>query len=90
MEKRKRPLKDTPRYAITLKMGDTLIASTGSTLLQALHSLTKPVKITTKSIITVTHGEKQFSRGLTIPMANRLFYPAAQIYHAKNYALLLK
>lgn len=71
-------------------MGDMVIEGTGSTVLDALHSLTKPVKITTKSIITITNGEKHFSRGLTIPMANRLFYPAAQIYHAKNFELLLK
>ena len=38
----------------------------------------------------VTHGEKKHSRALTIPLAKRLFYPAAQIFHAKNFELLLK
>ena len=98
MKKRKpRPYKKVekvefvaPAYVVSLQLGDSKIEGIGETLLAAIKSLEKPVKITTKSILTVAHGEKKHSRGLTIPLAKRLFYPAAQQYLAKNLELLLR
>lgn len=81
---------DDSQFVITLDFGGQIVEGKGNTLLQALQSLKKPVKITTKSVIAITDGQKKFSRPLTVPMATRLFYPAAQIYHAKNFANLLK
>ena len=90
MKKRKpRPYK-VAVLAVTLKLGDTTLEGSGDTVLEALRAIKKPVKITTKSILTVTKGDKKHSRGLTVPLAKRLFYPAAQQYHAKNLELLLK
>ena len=81
---------DDEKYSVSLKLDNTILEGSGETVLDALRALPKPDKITTKSIITVSKGDKRHSRPLTVPLANRLFFPAAQIYHAKNYELLLK
>ncbi len=75
---------------LNLTFGNTVCSGTGKTVLEALQSIPRPLKITTKSVLTVRKGEKKHSRALTIPLAKRLFYPAAQIYHAKHLELLLK
>ena len=77
-------------YAVTLKLGNSTLEGRGDTVLSALRSIQKPVKITTKSVLTVSKGDKKHSRGLTIPLAKRLFYPAAQQYLAKDLQLLMK
>ena len=79
-----------PDFVVSLKLDKTTLEGKGVTVLEALQAIPKPVKITTKSVLTVTNGEKKHSRPLTIPLAKRLFYPAAQIYHAKNLESLLK
>lgn len=79
-----------PVFAVSLKLDKTILEGKGATMLEALRAIVKPVKITTKSVLTVSNGIKTHSRPLTVPRANRLFYPAAQIYHAKNFELLLK
>lgn len=81
---------DKPLFAISLQLDKTELKGEGATLLEALKAIPKPVKITTKSVLTVTNGEKTHSRPLTIPLAKRLFYPAFQLHQAKNLALLLK
>ena len=80
----------TPQVVVTLALDKTEIKGTGATVLEALRTLKKPIKITTKSVLTITKGDKKHSRPLTIPLAQRLFYPAAQIYNAKNLELFLK
>ncbi len=87
---KKVPVSAEPDVAITLKLGDLLLQGTGGSILEALRSLPVPVKIVTKSVLTVTKGDKTHSRPLTIPLAKRLFYPAHQIFHARNLELLLK
>lgn len=77
-------------FVVSLAIGDTVLKGTGATVLDALKAIKKPIKITTKSILTVEKGEKKHSRVLTVPLGNRLFYPAAQIYHAKNLEMCLK
>lgn len=79
-----------PQFSVSLQFDKTTLKGAGGSVLEALRALPKPVKITTKSILTVQKGEKKHSRGLTIPLAKRLFYPAAQMYHAKSLSLLLK
>jgi len=83
-------VKVAPRVSVSLKLDTTVLQGAGATVLEALRSIEKPVKITTKSVLTVTDGTKTHSRPLTIPRAQRLFYPAAQIYIAKDLALFLK
>lgn len=79
-----------PQFSVSLQLDKTTLEGHGATVLEALRAIKKPVKITTKSVLTVSRGDKKHSRGLTIPLAKRLFYPAAQIYHAKAWELLLK
>lgn len=86
----KRKAKVTTAFTVTFEIGDKTLKGEGDTVLQAIQAIKKPVKITTKSILTVASGEKKHSRGLTIPLAKRLFYPGAQMYIAKDLQLLLK
>ncbi len=95
MKKKPRPYKvskpeEKPQVKVSLNFAGTVVESKGDTVLTALRALKKPAKITTKSVITITKGEKTHSRPLTIPLANRLFYPGAQIYHAKFFEMFLK
>lgn len=83
-------LRQQPDYTVALQLDKISLEGKGNTVLEALRAIKKPTKITTKSILTVTKGEKKHSRALTIPLAKRLFYPGAQIYHAKNLELLMK
>ncbi len=86
-----RAIKNTSAlFSIVLKFDSLVLNGSGETMLDALRAIRKPIKITTKSTIAITHGEKKFTRVLTVPMATRLFYPAAQIYHARNFSQLLK
>ena len=75
---------------VTLTLGDNTLVGSGETVLAALRAIKKPVKITTKSVLTVTKDNKTHLRPLTIPLAKRLFYPASQIHVAKNLDLVLK
>ena len=84
-----KPAKEV-RYNVSLNLADTTLKGSGVSILEALRAIKKPVKITTKSVLTVTYGKKRHSRPLTIPLAKRLFYPASQMYIAKNLALLMK
>ena len=79
-----------PVYVVSLQLDKTILKGNGATVLEALRAIPKPVKITTKSVLTVSKGDKEHSRPLTIPLAKRLFYPAAQIYQAKNLELLMR
>ena len=83
-------MEKSSQVSVTLQLGDTTLEGSGGSVLEALRSLKKPTKITTKSVLTVTKGDKKHSRPLTIPLAKRLFYPASQLYHAKNLELLMK
>jgi hypothetical protein len=90
MAKTTKRAKPADEVTIDLMFGTTVCSGTGQTVLEALRSIPKPIKITTKTILTVTKGEKKHTRPLTIPLAKRLFYPGAQIYQAKNLEMLLK
>lgn len=79
-----------PTYSISLQLDNTHLEGTGATMLEALRSIQKPVKITTKSVITVSNGAKKFSRALTIPLAQRLFRHGFQPIQARNLELLIK
>lgn len=81
---------EVPDFTVTLQLDKTTLEGKGNTVLEALRKIKKPVKITTKSILTITKGDKKHSRGLTIPLAKRLFYPAAQMYYARDWERLMK
>ncbi len=82
--------KVAPQFSVSLKLDKTTLEGNGGTVLEALRAIKKPVKITTKSVLTISKNGKSHSRNLTIPLAKRLFYPASQIYWAKDLELLMK
>lgn len=90
IKKPRKPYTRKKGYSISLDFAGKVISAKGATLLEALRAIPKPVKITTKSILTVSKGDKKHSRSLTVPLAKRLFYPAFQFLQAKNLELLLK
>ena len=75
---------------ITLTFENETHKGTGETILEALKSIQRPDKITTKGTILVVDGENRFERVLTVPQAKRLFYPLAQAFLSKGLALGLK
>ena len=81
-----------PQFSVSLKLDKTILEGSGDTVLEALNqvAMQKPVKITTKSVLTVTKGDKKHSRALTIPLAKRLFMPKIQQFIAKSLELVLK
>lgn len=81
---------ETPAFVVSLKLDKTTLEGKGATALEALRAIEKPVKITTKSVLTVSKGDKTHTRALTIPLAKRLFYPGFQLIQAHNLELLLK
>lgn len=80
----------TPTFIVSLQLDKTVLEGQGATVLEALRAIKKPVKITTKSVLTVIKGDKKHSRALTIPLAKRLFYPGMQLHQAKNIEILMK
>ena len=84
------PPENEPQFRVSLQLDTTTLEGSGDTVLEALRAIPKPVKITTKSILTVSKGDKKHSRPLTIPLAKRLFYPGAQLYIARDLQLLMK
>ena len=81
-----------PQFSVSLKLDKTILEGSGDTVLEALNKVAaqKPIKITTKSVLTVMKGDKRHSRALTIPLAKRLFMPKTQQFFAKQISILLK
>jgi hypothetical protein len=77
-------------YVISLTLGDVTHTGEGDTLLEALESIKKPVKIISKGKFTVTNGEKSLERTLMPVKIKRLFMPITQFYQARAFSLLLK
>lgn len=86
MKKEKKP----KPYVISLKHGLETFEAKGETAFDALTALKRPLKITTKTLITLTQGARTASRMLIPHQAKRLFYPLAQQYLAKQLDYLLK
>lgn len=82
--------KITPAFAITLKLGETTIGSYGASVLEALESLQRPVKIVSKGVLTVQKEDKSWSQTLMPWKIKRYFYPMAQIYLAKQLEFMIK
>lgn len=89
-EPQKEPQTPAIGFSIKIKLGDSNLEGRGATVLEALRAIKKPVKITTKSVLTVSNGVKTFSRALTIPLATRLFRHGFQPIQARNLELLIK
>lgn len=90
------PTKKTPKtkedkaYQISLALGDETFKGSGNTMLEALRSITPPVKVTTKGVIKATSGAKKMEATLVVPKVKRLFYPLAQTILAKQLDYLMR
>lgn len=82
--------KEEAAFEIKVRLGKEEIVSSGATLLEAIRGLHKPVKITTKTFVVVTSGDRHFKTMLMPVRAKRLFYPVAQPYFAAQFEFLLK
>jgi hypothetical protein len=80
----------TKTYTISLTLGNTTHKGKGETILEALESMMKPVKIITKGLLRVSDGVKTYEQSLPPPRIKRLFYPQAQFYQARYLSLMLK
>ena len=79
-----------PEYILTINLADQVLKGKGTTALEALQSIKKPVKIFTKANIELTCGKKSM-KTTWIPMkVKRLFFPLAQGIMSKQLEYLLK
>lgn len=84
------PTKKADEWRISIKLGSMAICGAGKTALEALRNVPQPLKITTKGIITISHGAKKKELVYTVPKLRRLFYPIAQPIIIKYLAGFLK
>ncbi len=80
----KKILENDNIFSITLKVGDKVYASKGTTALDALKTLPKPEGIFTESFFTLKQGKKKLVKYLTVWQAKRLFFTVSQFYIAND------
>lgn len=86
-------MKNSPKKkgcVISITLGDVKLKGTGETILEALASIKRPVKIVGKTFVDASNGTKDTSFMLMPVRAKRLFYPLAQAILAKQIEQLLK
>ena len=77
-------------YKITLTLGANITTSKGKSVLDALHNLKRPEKITTKGTLLFEHNESKLERRF-MPLSLRMFLrPIAEEIMAKQIASVLK
>lgn len=79
-----------PKYRLVLTMGDQIIAGEGDSVLEILEKMERPVKVTTKVMVTGTYDDKSFVQMLFPDRAKRLFYKVSRPVIAKQLQLLLR
>lgn len=84
--KKKRP----KPYRISLTLNGTTLTGEGTTALEALQQIKRPVKIVTKGKLTITNGETEREVMLMPVNLKRLFYPSAQSFLAKRFSFGMK
>ena len=77
-------------YFISLAFGGEVYEGSGATVLEALKSMPRPVKIVSKGLLKLTDGVKKFEQMWMPVRLKRLFYPQAQGVLAKQLTYLLK
>lgn len=65
-------------YSLSIQLGDKVLKGFGGTALEALQSITKPVKIITKGTVTMTKGDLKMTKIMQPAQIKKLFYPLAQ------------
>lgn len=73
------------KLSITLTVGDLTSQASGDSMLEALQSLEKPLKITTKGVVLLSNGTKERSIVYTPFQLKRMFFPMAQKILAKQF-----
>lgn len=81
---------EQPLYSISITIGDTTLEGQGKTAQEALASIKPPVKITTKTFISLSDGVHTKELMFMPDQAKRLFHPHAQYLFGRNFTLLLK
>lgn len=86
------PKKETkaPEYVLTIKLAGNILKGKGESALEALKSITTPVKIFTKADIKLTYGKKSMIQTWQPIKVKRLFFPLAQGILSKQLEYLLK
>ena len=77
-------------YIVTMVIGSKTIKGEGETVYDALASMKRPLKITSKTMLKVKHGKYSFEKMYMPVQAKRFFYPIAQFFLAKQLEFLLK
>ena len=65
-------------FTITVQVNGETLAGKGETLLEALQSMPKPNKISTKALINITYGDKTVDKVFMPIRARRFFMPSVQ------------
>lgn len=84
------PQVEQPEFSFSLKIGSQVLEGKGHTPLEALRAIERPIKIITKGVLTISHGDKKKEMLFNVPRLKRVFYPAAQPYLIKGMILGLK
>ena len=96
-KKRGRPKKEIilvepkqPEFFISLSCGGNIFEGKGNTILEALRSIPRPLKINSKGLFTISQGNK-IKKMLFYPLRlKRVFFPASQPTIAKYFSIGLK
>lgn len=77
-------------YSITLVLGDKVFTSHAATIAKALRSLPRPVKITTKGVLTLEGDGRRFERLFRPQELRRFLWPVSSEINAKIISVALK
>lgn len=81
---------DAKTFTVSINNGQETVVGKGKTILEALASAVKPVKLVGKTFLEVTDGTKSAKQMYLPVRAKRLFYPNAQVFIAKQLQTLMK
>lgn len=77
--------KEKSDYKISVEIGKEVYTGKGATALEALQTLTQPVKIFQKGIVVMSHGKKKRVMMLMPQRLKRLWWKLAQPVLAKDF-----
>jgi len=77
-------------FVVEIIFPDRTLRGKGKTVLEALETITPPIKIFTKGTVKVSSGEKSVERTWMPSRMKRLFRPLSQEIVAKELTYLMK
>lgn len=81
---------ESPKYKLSLTLGDKTYESEGTSVLEALEKIETPAKIFVKGFVKVTHGDKTTERMFFPSQMKRFLYPVARVLVAKALTTTLR